>query len=104
MSNFHCSCGFAADSTEFFADHLGWVFDPDDDIGNDGRPHAEVSNDNTPVHLCACGFKASDPAEFNDHLLIVVIPPDAIGMDGDRHAPLDTATPYHWFVKRAIDQ
>jgi hypothetical protein len=104
MSRFHCSCGFATDGTEFFADHLAWVFDPDDDIGNDGRSHAEVSHDSAPAHSCACGFTAADAAEFNDHLLIVVIPPDAIGLDGDRHVPLDTATPAHWYVKRAVDQ
>jgi len=104
MSNFHCLCGFATDETESFADHLGWVFDPNDDIGNDGRPHAEISHGKTPGHLCACGFTAADAAEFNDHLLIVVIPSDSIGIDGERHAPLDTATPALWYVKRTIDQ
>jgi len=98
MSQFHCECGFAADSPELFADHLGWVFDPYNDIGNDGRPHAEISHDNASTHLCACGFTSADDAEFNDHLLIVVIPPDAIGIDGNRHAPLDTATPVLWYA------
>jgi hypothetical protein len=31
MSLFHCSCGHATDDPEDYADHLGWVFDPDDD-------------------------------------------------------------------------
>ena len=104
MSKFHCSCGFATDGAEFLADHLGWVFDPDDDIGNDGRPHAEVSHGGTSSHLCACGFSATDAVEFNDHLLIVVIPSDSIGIDGARHAPLETATPNRWYVERAVDQ
>ena len=104
MSKFHCACGFATDGTELFADHLGWVFDPDDDIGNDGRVHAEISHDGALTHLCACGFTAVEAAEFNDHLLIVVIPPDSIGIDGQRHAPLDTATPARWYVKRTVDQ
>jgi hypothetical protein len=103
MSKFHCSCGYATDATESFADHFGWVFDPDDDIGNDGRTHAEVSHGNAPAHLCACGFTATDATEFNDHLLIVVITPDATGIDGEKHAPLDTAVPDHWYVKRTID-
>jgi hypothetical protein len=103
MSNFHCECGFAADDTESFADHLGWVFDPDDDIGNDGITHAETSHDRTGMHQCTCGFTA-DPAEFNDHLLIVVIPLDAIGIDGKRHAPLSTTTPDRWYVRPATGQ
>jgi hypothetical protein len=104
MSRFHCACGFAADDTESFADHLGLVFDPNHDIGNDGRTHAEIGSDGAARHLCACGFAAADAAEFNDHLLIVVMPPDAIGLDGERHAPVETATPVLFYVKRAIDQ
>jgi hypothetical protein len=103
MSQFHCSCGFAIDDAESFADHLGWVFDPYDDIGTDGNAHAEVASGNLSGHLCTCGFATVDTAEFNDHLLIVVIPPDAIGIDGDRHAPTETATPIKCYVRRAVD-
>jgi hypothetical protein len=104
MSAFHCECGYATDDTRFFADHLGWVFDPYDDIGNDGNTHAEIIRENTPVHLCFCGFMAADATEFNDHLLIVMIPLDAIGLDGARHAPLDTTTPPNWYANHPVDQ
>jgi hypothetical protein len=82
---------------------MGWVFDRDDDIGNDGSAHAEVTSGEISGHLCACGFATADTAEFNDHLLIVVIPPDAIGIDGDRHAPTETATPIKCYVRRIAD-
>jgi hypothetical protein len=100
MSAFHCSCGFAIDDTEAFADHFGWVFDRDDDIGTDGNSHAEISHGNLPGHLCACGFTAADAAEFNDHLLLVVIPADGIGLDGDTHVPVGLSTPHHWYARR----
>jgi len=103
MSNFHCSCGFAADSPELFADHLGWVFDRDDDIGNDGKPHAEIIPGSTSAHLCACGFTATEAAEFNDHLLIMVMPMNAIGIDGKRHVPLDITAPDRWYVQWVVD-
>jgi hypothetical protein len=100
MSIFHCSCGFAIDDPEAFADHLGWVFDRDDDIGTDGIPHAEIIRNNESSHLCVCGFSATDAVEFNDHLLLVVIPTDGIGIDGNRHVPEDMATPHHWYARR----
>jgi hypothetical protein len=100
MSNFHCSCGYAVDDPEAFADHLGWVFDRDDDIGADGGRHAEITHPGPPAHLCACGYATADPAEFNDHLLFVVIPQDGVGIDGARHVPVDTATPQRWYAGR----
>ena len=100
MSALHCSCGFASDHAEAFADHLGLVFDRDDDIGADGSPHSEISHAGLPVHLCACGFSAASATEFNDHLLIVVIPADGIGIDGDRHVPVDLATPRQLYARR----
>jgi len=103
MSRYHCSCGFAIDDPEALADHLGWVFDHDDDIGTDGHPHAEVTHPGLPCHLCACGYTTSDAADFNDHLLIVVIPPDSIGTDGARHALTNPATPPHWYAMRPAD-
>jgi len=99
MSQFHCSCGFAIDDAEGLADHFGWVFDRDDDIGADGGRHAEISHASPPAHLCACGFTAVDAAEFNDHLLLVVIPSDGIGIDGNRHVPVDLGTPSHWYAR-----
>jgi hypothetical protein len=100
MCLFHCTCSFATDAPEAFADHLGWVFDRDDDIGTDGAPHAEISHPGPPAHLCACGHATADAAEFNDHLLLVVIPPDGIGADGARHVPVDPATPHRWYAHR----
>jgi hypothetical protein len=100
MPRYHCSCGFAIDNPDALADHLGWVFDPNDDIGNDGHPHAEITHPGPPAHLCACGYATSDTADFGDHLLLVVIPPDGIGLDGDRHVLVDLATPHHWYVTR----
>jgi hypothetical protein len=99
MSAFHCSCGFAIDDAEAFADHLGWVFDRDDDIGIDGHSHTEIKSPKASGHLCACGISADDAHEFNDHLLFVVIPLDGIGIDGNRHVPVDTATPHSWYSK-----
>jgi hypothetical protein len=98
MSLFHCACGHATDDPENFADHLGWVFDRDDDIGADGHTHAEITHPGPPAHQCACGHATSDPAEFNDHLLLMVIPPDGIGTDGARHIPVNPATPSHWYA------
>jgi hypothetical protein len=100
MSRFHCTCGFATDAPEGYADHLGWVFDRDDDAGTDGRPHAEVTHQGPPAHQCACGHAATDPAEFNDHLLFMVLPLDGIGADGHRHVPVDPATPLRWYAHR----
>jgi hypothetical protein len=104
MSCFHCSCGFAVDEAESFGDHLGWVFDRDDDMGTDGNRHAEIVGRNLARHLCACGFASPDAQEFNDHLLLIVIAPDAIGLDGNRHVPVDTSTALSWYVRRSIDE
>jgi hypothetical protein len=99
MNIFRCSCGFVIDEAEGFADHLGWVFDRDDDIGTDGNSHAEISHANPPAHLCVCGFANASTVDFNDHLLLVVIPPDGMGIDGDRHVLVDLATPHQWYVR-----
>jgi hypothetical protein len=98
MSAFHCSCGFATDGAESFGDHLGLVFDRDDDMGTDGGRHAEISPRGLPGHLCVCGFASADAQEFNDHLLLIVMTTDGIGIDGERHVPVDTATPHRWHV------
>jgi hypothetical protein len=103
VSSYHCACGFAIDDPEALADHLGWVFDPDNDIGTDGSPHAEVSHPGLPAHLRACGHSSADAAEFNDHLLLMVIPLDGIGIDGDRHVLVDLSTPRHWYAMRPVD-
>jgi hypothetical protein len=103
MSGYHCSCGFAIDDPDALADHLGWVFDRDDDIGTDGSPHAEISHPALPSHLCACGYTTTDAAELNDHLLLAVIPADGIGIDGNRHVLVDLATPRYWYAMRPAD-
>jgi hypothetical protein len=98
VSALHCSCGYATDTANDFGDHLGFVFDPDDDIGTDGTAHAEIAHGGPPRHLCACGYGTQDTQDFNDHLLLAVLPPDAIGLDGARHVPVSTATPHHWYA------
>jgi hypothetical protein len=98
VSAFHCSCSFATDEAESFGDHLGLVFDRDDDIGTDGNRHAEIFHEGLPGHLCVCGYASADPQEFNDHLLVIVLTADGIGIDGERHVPVDTATPHRWHV------
>lgn len=103
MSRYHCACGFAIDDPEALADHLGWVFDRDDDIGADGSPHAEVTHAGMPAHLCACGYTTAGTADFNDHLLLMVIPSDGIGIDGCKHTLVDLATPRHWYAMRPAD-
>jgi hypothetical protein len=103
MPRYHCSCGFAIDDPEALADHLGWVFDPDDDTGNDGHPHAEVTHAGLPAHRCACGYTTTDAADLNDHLLLAVIPPDGVGLDGSRHVLVDLATPAQWYAMRPAD-
>lgn len=100
MSAFHCSCGFAIDDAESFADHFGWVFDRDDDIGIDGNRHVEIGFANSSGHHCTCGFASTDAIEFNDHLLLMVIPIDGIGIDGGRHVPVDMASPHNWYAWR----
>jgi hypothetical protein len=99
VSAFHCSCGFAADTPDDFADHLSWIFAPDDDQGTDVTRHAEIAGTTTRRHLCDCGYASDDPADFNDHLLLAVIPADAIGRDGQRHIPVNPATPHHWYAR-----
>ena len=98
MSLMHCSCGFGADTTEDYADHLALSFDPDDDIGTDGTAHAEVSHDGPPRHRCACGYGSGDTPDFSDHLLLAVLPPDGIGLDGNKHVPVSTSTLHHWYA------
>jgi hypothetical protein len=103
MSVFHCSCGFAIDCAEEFADHLHQSFGSDDDIGTDGRIHYELADTGPAMHGCACGFATRGVAEFDDHLLMAFIAPDSIGSDGAKHVPADPSTPDRWYVRRAID-
>ena len=103
MSRFHCSCGFAIDHADEYADHLHQAFARDDDTGTDGRVHRELADATQARHACACGFAASDTTEFDDHLLIMFITPDGTGTDGARHVPADPSTPDLWYVRRAID-
>jgi hypothetical protein len=100
MSVFHCSCGFAADTSEDYADHLGLSFDPDDDIGTDGTAHAEITHGGPPRYQCACGYGTQDTPDFNDHLLLAVLPADAIGLDGNKHIPVNPITPHHWYAHK----
>jgi hypothetical protein len=92
-----CSCGYAGQDTEF-AEHLGEVFIPADDIGIDGKAHAEMAAGRAPAAArhpgaprvpgltCLCGFFTEEPAALDDHLLAMFITPDQVGADGARHA------------------
>jgi len=99
MGLLQCSCGYAGDEAGF-ADHLGEVFIPlHDDIGTDGRAHAELAVDcapaaegdpgpsDVPAGACLCGFASEDATELDDHLLAVFITADGVGTDGGRHEP-----------------
>jgi hypothetical protein len=100
VSAYHCSCGFAINDADEFGDHLREMFDRDDDIGTDGRVHAEVAggDDRQQRIVCACGFAAGDAAELDDHALLVLIPPDGIGNDEGKHVPVDPSTPDRWYI------
>jgi hypothetical protein len=99
-----CSCGYTGQDTEF-AEHLGEVFIPADDIGTDGRVHAELAADRVPAVArhpgaprvpgltCLCGFFAGEPAALDDHLLAMFITPDQVGTDGARHAEYGITEP-----------
>lgn len=43
-----CACGYRAESTEDFADHLGEMFIPANDIAPDGQVHAEAARTDPP--------------------------------------------------------
>lgn len=80
----NCACGYAADTSEAFRDHLEEMFTPDDDRGPDGRLHAEAAR---PGSLsCLCGFSASGPAELDVHIVRAFTPADGVGRDGKAHS------------------
>ena len=93
-----CSCGYAGQDTEF-AEHLGEVFIPADDVGTDGQAHAEMAAGGhpgvprVPGLTCLCGFFSEELAAFDDHLLAMFITPDHVGTDGVRHAETAGAGP-----------
>jgi hypothetical protein len=99
MSQFHCSCGFAIDLADEFADHMHQVFARDNDMGTDGRIHHELADEDSTRLACACGFATGDRADFDDHLLIVFITSDGIGNDGVKHVLIDPSTPDRWSVR-----
>jgi hypothetical protein len=80
MISARCTCGFTELADEEISDHLLLVFEPEDDIGNDGLAHEERE------HLtCACGLTAITSVELDVHFLKAFTPDDAIGNDGRRH-------------------
>lgn len=96
MTDLDCSCGYEADTPADLADHLGEAFIPlSDDVGTDGRAHAEAARDGSSRGLadlmCLCGFTAVDTARMDEHLLGMFIPGDGIGPDGTRHVPQQAA-------------
>jgi hypothetical protein len=88
MTAVTCLCGFTELADETFADHIMAVFEPDDQIGHDGRAHEERA----PL-TCACGATASTPADLDAHFLYAFAPRDHVGTDGNKHGPAGAAGP-----------
>jgi hypothetical protein len=88
VSELACGCGLVAADSDELADHLGQMFIPADDVGIDGRPHAERFRPGADGsrRACLCGFAATGIAAFDAHLLAVFTPADGIGQDGQQHA------------------
>lgn len=79
----NCACGYMADTSEAFRDHLEEMFTPDDDRGPDGRLHAEAARPGPAA--CLCGFTAIGPAGLDEHIVAAFIPADGVGHDGREH-------------------
>lgn len=104
MGDLQCACGYAGDAPEGLLDHFGEVFTPDDDIGGDGRVHAQAAPDRAleyarlpdgehmPRLVCLCGFGTDELPTFDDHLLVKFITPDRVGTDGHKHMPVPRGT------------
>jgi hypothetical protein len=87
MSERTCRCGLVAASPGELTDHLFEVFLPADDMGTDGRAHAErfPSGADGSVWECLCGFTTIEMAAFDAHLLAAFTPANGIGRDGQPH-------------------
>jgi hypothetical protein len=83
MTAARCLCGFTGLADEELTDHLLQVFEPEDQIGNDGVPHEEHER-----LTCACGLTAGTPQELDAHFIKVFTPDEATGSDGQRHEPM----------------
>ena len=80
MNGMQCACGFTELDDEEITDHLQWVFEPGDLVGNDSLAHEERAG-----LTCACGLAAITAGELDHHFLKVFTPDDAIGRDGQKH-------------------
>lgn len=87
MSERACRCGLVAAGPGELTDHLFEVFLPPNDMGADGRPHAERFDPGADGSRweCLCGFTTIEMAAFDAHLLAVITPADGIGRDGQSH-------------------
>lgn len=84
MTATRCTCGFTELADEELMDHLLWVLEPDDQMGNDGLVHEERER-----LACACGVAAVTAEELDAHFITVFTAADATSRDGQRHEPLE---------------
>jgi hypothetical protein len=87
MSERACRCGLVAAGPSELTDHLFEMFLPADDMGTDGRAHAEQfpPGADGSLWVCLCGFTTIKLVAFDAHLLTVFTPADRIGRDGQAH-------------------
>jgi hypothetical protein len=82
MPPYACRCSFETSDHDEFVDHVLEAFNGSDDIGTDGRAHAELAGE---MRTCACGYVALSPLDLDRHLLGMFAPPSGIGTDGIQH-------------------
>ena len=82
MPPYACRCLFTTSDRDDFADHVLEAFNASDDIGTDGRTHAELAGE---MYTCACGYVAPSWPDLDRHLLAMFAPSSGIGTDGIKH-------------------
>jgi len=73
---------FTTSDRDDFVDHVLEAFNARDDIGTDGRAHAELADE---MYTCACGYVAPGWPDLDRHLLGMFAPSSGIGTDGIKH-------------------
>jgi hypothetical protein len=83
VADVRCTCGFteANGDDETLADHLLWVFTPEDDKDAGVQVHLEGDRELT----CLCGFRASKTGELDSHFLEMFVPVDRVDSGGVEH-------------------
>jgi hypothetical protein len=62
MPPYACRCSFETSDHDEFVDHVLEAFNGSDDIGTDGRAHAELAGE---MRTCACGYVALSPLDLD---------------------------------------